>query len=92
MLVWSKVGECIYEEFNMRGVWTGAHTTIKAKAKMNLENRQVWHGPMKKQMSWPVSVRYVLEMLPLSMMDWKSWLMLRKSAKKTKISLSGFLA
>ena len=34
LLLWSKVGECIGEGFNMRVVWTKAHTTLEEKGKM----------------------------------------------------------
>ena len=37
--VWSEVDECIEEGFDIRLIWTKAHTTHEEQAKMTLENR-----------------------------------------------------
>ena len=41
VLVWSKVGECIEEGFNMKVAWTKAHTTLQENTITTPENRQV---------------------------------------------------
>ena len=76
---------------NIRVVWTKAHITLEEKAKMSLENRHVAGDELANELlKMPLTLERRCmrrsDTLPPFMMRLRSWLMLRKSTRKTKTS------